>query len=157
MLLESEVKMTKLKSIAAADQDPGDAVAFDGGRDESHESLRRKRAGGSALVDNLYYHKVLRPEPQFEQDVKKHTPRFEDSKSTLVGKLDYFYAPYKHSNREAKLLPQYPSTSSMGTSEDWQVADSQNRKKIIARICNNNLADASAPLRAGSKREERKK
>lgn len=78
MLLESEVKMTKLKSIAATNQDLAvDVLAFDGGREE----YTKRRAGE--------YSEALRPEPQFEQDPKKLMPRFEKNGNELRGKLEY--------------------------------------------------------------------
>ena len=41
----------------------------------------------------------LRPEPQFENDVKKHSGRFEQSRENLRKKIDYYYSPYHKSNK----------------------------------------------------------
>ena len=134
MLLESEVKMTKLKSIAATNQDlAADVLAFDGGREEY---MRR-----------IEHNEALGPE-RFEQDPKKHTPNFEKSGNEVRGRLEYDEAPYLHSSREgAKPFAGHAATSPKGTSEDWQVTDSQKRM-AFRRVSNPKLG---APPRAGSR------
>lgn len=114
MLLESEVKMTKLKSIAATNQDlAADVLAFDGGREE----YIKRRAGE--------HNDDLRLEPRTEQDPKEHTPKFERSGNEVRGKLEYDQAPYLHSSREgAKPFAEHAAASSKGASEDWQVTGS---------------------------------